>query len=171
MQNFGHKESRERHNSLEALKILSRWAAEENGAVVVKRHPNCVSIDVAEAISAAQSLGVHVTELSIHDIIPRVRAVLTVNSIVGFEALLYLKPVWVLGRCDYDAATTLLGSMEDLEKAIRRAPADISPQKIKCVVSDMANEHISFASEEALSALASSIVNLVQNQISQFGSS
>lgn len=47
-------------------------------------------------------------EYSIHDYLANARTVFTVNSGVGFEALLHNKPVVTFGRCEYDEVTQRL---------------------------------------------------------------
>lgn len=71
-------------------------------AVVVKRHPSCASSEISRFLGEQQEAGnIIVSAGNIHDIIPASLAVCVINSGVGAEALLYEKPVYVFGGCDY----------------------------------------------------------------------
>ncbi|MBP1852091.1 hypothetical protein [Rhizobium halophytocola] len=73
--------------------------------VVVKRHPQCRSVELAGLVSRLEDQGrVTVAYGNIHDIIEKSEAVCVVNSGVGAEALLHAKPVFIFGRADYMAA-------------------------------------------------------------------
>jgi len=81
--------------------------------LVVKRHPRCDSDKIEKTLSkAADKPQIHVVENSIHDIITDAAGIVTVNSGVGFEALLQEKPVINFGDTDYQWATTTLESKE-----------------------------------------------------------
>ena len=70
--------------------------------MVIKRHPNCKAGEMAAFIRNLVDGNIATeTTSSIHDIIPGAQAVVTLNSGVGFESLLYEKPVVCLGRADY----------------------------------------------------------------------
>lgn len=108
---------------LQALEIVAQWAKNGVGKVVVKRHPNCRNRTVERALEAAARCGAYVTQASIHRIIPYTKMVLTVNSSVGFEALLHLKPVLTLGKSDYCWATAAIRSGDDLLHYLKNPPA------------------------------------------------
>jgi hypothetical protein len=84
------------------LDEVMRVAEAHRLAVVIKRHPFCVSPElsrhVERLVSEGKALEVH---SSIHAVIPKAEAVCVVNSGVGAEALLHEKPVYVFGRSDY----------------------------------------------------------------------
>jgi len=70
--------------------------------VVVKRHPMCKAKSISKLLDARQAAGdIVVSTASIHDLIEGSCAVCTVNSSVGIEALLHLKPVYLFGHADY----------------------------------------------------------------------
>lgn len=72
--------------------------------VVVKAHPRATAV----AKSVPVGTHVHVTDASIHNLIPKARAVFTVNSGVGFEALMYRRRVFTTGFSDYVQVTDRL---------------------------------------------------------------
>ena len=76
---------------------------------------------MTEMLRTVVDEGCVVTPASIHQILPRATAVVTVNSGVGFEALLYLKPVVCLGRADYSVAGWDVKKIEDLDAALMPA--------------------------------------------------
>ncbi len=73
--------------------------------VVVKRHPKCRDDEVAGKIAELSSAGaIVVSEDSIHTLVSKSQAVFTVNSGVGSEAIVHLKPIYLFGDADYNCA-------------------------------------------------------------------
>lgn len=101
------------------MERLAEWLPELGFDLVVKRHPKCDSHEMATVL---RSLGarrkVLLTNASIHDVIPGATAVITVNSGVGFESLLYGKRVILAGQADYALATTVVRSEVELRGAL-----------------------------------------------------
>ncbi|EFH13553.1 hypothetical protein ACFFMP_06550 [Pseudoroseomonas cervicalis] len=96
--------------------------------VVVKRHPLCTDRAVAAMLEeVAAHPGVERSAASVHALIPASCCVLTVNSGVGYEALVYDRPVVTLGRADYDRATLALDDPAGAPDAVRRAIARHNP--------------------------------------------
>jgi Capsule polysaccharide biosynthesis protein len=85
--------------------------------VVIKKHPRD---EIMRTHKLERMPHVLLSEDSIHHIIPGSSAVITVNSGVGFEALLHLKPVFTSGHCDYHWVTTKLASREDVQNIPER---------------------------------------------------
>jgi hypothetical protein len=87
--------------------------------IVVKPHPLDKSRKVRQELSILQTRRNHrvtITDASIHDILPGAEAVMTFNSGVGFEALLYEKPVFNFGRSDYGIAGHPIPDEEEMKK-------------------------------------------------------
>ena len=64
-----------------------------------------------------------IDECSIHDLLANCRAVFTVNSGVGFEALLHDRPVYTFGNADYASASTKImfgGCLKNATHAISK---------------------------------------------------
>lgn len=115
-------------DGLTLLRELSRWAQGAGYTVIVKRHPKCVVADVATALKEEQGAGrIVVSNASIHDLISGADAVVTVNSGVGAEALLHLKPVITTGGSDYGAATRVVKNREELRSALDELPKELVP--------------------------------------------
>ena len=73
-----------------------------NEKIIVKLHPKAPrSNSIIQDICSKYSQFEIINNISIHDIIPRCKGVLTINSGVGFESLLHLKPVFCFGKSDY----------------------------------------------------------------------
>ncbi|WP_426958312.1 hypothetical protein [Muricoccus radiodurans] len=90
--------------------------------VIVKRHPHCDSPEVARFLAGLPE-GV-VSTASVHRLIPRSRCVLTLNSGVGFEALMHLKPVVAMGRADYAPLAAELRDPDGVVQAVATARLD-----------------------------------------------
>ena len=87
--------------------------------VVVKRHPFCGSMGVQQCLDELEAAGdILRTDNSIHSIIESARAVLTVNSGVGLEALMHGKSVIVSGGCDYAHAARTVRTREELARVL-----------------------------------------------------
>jgi hypothetical protein len=66
--------------------------------------------------SLADGQNVFVSDANVNDLIVHASAVYTINSGVGFESLLHLKPVITFGRVEYDCVT-FNASTETLDEA------------------------------------------------------
>ena len=80
------------------------WARERDIAVVMKPHPvNRKSMAPFEKLADGHT--VFWSEAHVYDLIAHATGVYTVNSGVGFEALLHLKPVVTFGKVEYDCVS------------------------------------------------------------------
>ena len=107
----------------EWLPALTRAARSRNIPLVVKAHPKDASEETADLLDRIQQLGAQVSTAPIHTLISKSACVVTVNSGVGFEALLHPRPVITLGACDYAAATLPARSVEELEARLTQVLA------------------------------------------------
>jgi len=106
-------------DALTMLRVVTEFFAETPVKVVVKRHPYCRSITIErELASLARQNRVVVARGSIHSLLGNCRAVITVNSGVGLEALLHGKPVIVTGGCDYAQAATVCRDIDSLRQVL-----------------------------------------------------
>jgi hypothetical protein len=95
--------------------------------VVIKRHPQEKLMDITYL---AKEPHVIFSQHSIHQIIPNAKAVITVNSGVGFEALLHKKPVYTAGHCDYHWVTRPLKNIGDIKRIVNTLDNPIDEEKI-----------------------------------------
>jgi hypothetical protein len=106
-------------DSLALLHLMADWGKDKRVKVVVKRHPKCRSPEVARALENYEQVGqIVVSAAAVHDLIRGSLGVVTVNSGVGAEALMHLKPVITTGETDYAAATRAVRTREELEEAL-----------------------------------------------------
>lgn len=104
---------------LEALDCVVKHCEKSGRKVVVKRHPMCKRADVEAALSkVAKSPSAIISSASIHDILPKASAVVTVNSGVGFEALLYQLRVITVGASEYGVVTDRCRTLAELDAAL-----------------------------------------------------
>lgn len=90
------------YDNIKAIHFAHSESSKNNIGLVVKLHP--AENDPAEIdriIKAQEFLGFHISNANTIELIKNANAVITINSTVGMEALLYRKPVKTLGRCLY----------------------------------------------------------------------
>ena len=104
---------------LQLLHLLADWGKSRDLKIVVKRHPKCRSPEVARALELLEGVGqIVVSGGAVHDLVRGADCVVTVNSGVGAESLLQLKPVITTGGADYGAATCQVRTPAELEAAL-----------------------------------------------------
>ena len=88
----------------EVVEGLVAWARKNDIAVVMKPHPaNRKSMVPFEALVDGRNI--FWSEAHVYDLITHATGVYTLNSGVGFEALLHLKPVVTFGKVEYDCVS------------------------------------------------------------------
>ncbi|EJN40119.1 capsule polysaccharide export protein [Pseudomonas sp. GM84] len=91
----------------ELVKTVAEHYLGSTTKVRVKRHPYCNSMTVQKTLDTLlKAEAIEISDASVHDLISGAKAVFTVNSGVGLEALLHSRPVIVTGDCDYAYATS-----------------------------------------------------------------
>jgi Capsule polysaccharide biosynthesis protein len=107
------------------VEALLAWSSRSGVPIVFKPHPaNPKSMREFELLAA--QAGAYWSTAHIHDLIAHARAVATINSGVGFEALLQTKPVITFGRAEYDCVTfhATTNSFEDVWRDACACSAD-----------------------------------------------
>jgi tetratricopeptide (TPR) repeat protein len=90
---------------IELVRTVAEHYFGSSTKVRVKRHPYCNSMSVQKTLNSLTASGaIEMSDASVHDLIAGAKAVFTVNSGVGLEALLHGRPVIVTGECDYSYA-------------------------------------------------------------------
>lgn len=88
----------------EVVEALVSWASKHDVAIVMKPHPaNRKSMASFEIL--ADGRNVFWSEAHVYDLITHATGVYTLNSGVGFEALLHIKPIVTFGRVEYDCVS------------------------------------------------------------------
>ena len=105
-------------DQIQLATLLAEKACEQSMQLLVKRHPLCTDSYIEHRISklAGDYSCVSLTDESVNVLIPGAVVVATVNSGVGFEALLMGVPVIAAGRSDYSFVTDQLQSDNDLRR-------------------------------------------------------
>ena len=106
-------------NVEQALSTTIRFAQMSGQKLIIKGHPaNHAAMhslkrvyvnEMFESMNKGQPpLCAWIDNANIHTLLSHSKAVFTVNSGVGFEAILHQKPVFTFGRADYDCVSTSL---------------------------------------------------------------
>jgi len=120
---------------LDLAAVVARELAQESRRIVFKRYPLCKSEIVSNFLkSVCNETTIIQTKASIHDLIQNAECIITVNSGVGFEALLQLKPVFVAGTCDYQAACHELKIIDDIANIPTKLKAINQSMRIKKIL-------------------------------------
>ncbi len=98
-------------DNLAAIRKAAELAARENASLFVKPHPaETDAASIREIVRLQEDCGFDLVTSPTTDLIKHAHAVVTINSTVGLEAMLYGKRVVSLGRCfyrDFDRARLL----------------------------------------------------------------
>ena len=98
-----------------------------NHKLIVKGHPvNPGSMETLKEITAKYPHATWMEGVSIHDLLPKAKMVVVVNSGTGMEALLRSVPVATFGRCEYDCVTHQVRGETSLVDALRDPWFDIA---------------------------------------------
>jgi capsular polysaccharide biosynthesis protein len=88
----------------EMVEMVWKRFASSGYAVVVKRHPLCRDVRVSSLLERLSNSGsIVLREDSIHRLTANAEAVISVNSSVGSEAAIHLKPIYCFGASEYGA--------------------------------------------------------------------
>ncbi|EJM65082.1 capsule polysaccharide export protein [Pseudomonas sp. GM50] len=154
---------------LDVVEALVAWARKNGVAIVLKPHPaNMKSMKSFESLADGET--VFYSDANIQDLINHSLAVYTINSGVGFEALLQLKPVVTFGRVEYDCVSfnANLNNLDEAWGYIRGCSVPELELKyskfvnwfLECYAVDMSN---SDASSLRLNEIAAQVVLKVCN--------
>ncbi|WP_428024385.1 hypothetical protein [Arcobacter sp.] len=108
------------HSYFEPIKLIEsviKIVKKHNIPLVIKRHPRCTSNTLKELLLKYENKEeVIIYDGSIHNAIAKCETVYVINSGVGFEALLHLKPVITFGKSDYMGVTRNVKNLQEIEK-------------------------------------------------------
>ena len=97
----------------QVIKILSK----QNIPLVIKKHPRCQDKELDEYLNKQLKKGkIILFNGSIHEAIEKATTVYTINSGVGFESLLHLKPVVSFGKSDYMSMTKSVKVLDEIKQ-------------------------------------------------------
>jgi hypothetical protein len=90
--------------------------------LIVKDHPQRMGALPKKAVDTISEYATPISpSVSAHDVIQNASAVVTLNNTVGYESVMYGKPVISLGESIYDAYTTKVGDINTLDERIATA--------------------------------------------------
>ena len=123
------------HSSFDPLYLLHTLVAilyEKKIPLVIKRHPKCEDEALYKQLLAyAKEKKIILYEGSIHNAIAKASTVYVINSGVGFEALMHLKPVVTFGRSDYMNMTYIIKDLAQIKNKAFYELSTLKKQKIK----------------------------------------
>lgn len=97
----------------EILNKLIDLYKDSDTKIVVKKHPKCTDIELDEFLSKlVKEKKIVLFSGSVHQAIKDAKVIYTINSGVGFEALLHLKDVVVFGLSEYNHVTTRVKDLD-----------------------------------------------------------
>jgi len=100
--------------------------------LVVKRHPFCDNKLLEKILfNYEKQKKIILFNGSIHDALSKASTIYVINSGVGFEALMHLKPVVTFGKSDYMSVTKHITNLEEIDKNPWYAIDDEKRDKIK----------------------------------------
>lgn len=103
-------------NPIELFKKVVKILNKKNIALVVKRHPLCENEELNTLLTKySKQKRIILFNGSIHEAIAKASSVYVINSGVGFEALMHLKPVVTFGKSDYMHITRNIKNLEEIE--------------------------------------------------------
>ncbi|KAI2689528.1 capsular biosynthesis protein [Pseudomonas sp. TNT3] len=89
-------------DNIDAINLSYKKASEENLELVVKIHPaENSSLEISRISKAQKSMGFRISNDNTVDLLKNAHTIITINSTVGLEGLLFGKKVIPLGRCFY----------------------------------------------------------------------
>jgi hypothetical protein len=105
------------YTEVDVVRTVLEWSTRTGVAVVFKPHP-VNKKSMASFAEMAKSANAYWSTAHVQDLIKHATGVFTINSGVGFEALLQLKPVVTFGRAEYDCVC-FKGNLENIADAWR----------------------------------------------------
>lgn len=101
---------------IDVINSLVEWAEKNRKHIVFKKHPvNLKSMEPFEPIIQSSKF-CRWSDANINDLIKGSKGILTINSGVGFEAILHKKPVVTFGKIEYDVITHK-GKLDNISQA------------------------------------------------------
>jgi len=98
---------------LDLIKRIIEILSNKNINIVIKKHPKCNNKELFDLLEFyVKRNKIILYEGSIHNAISKATTIYTINSGVGFESLLHLKPVVTFGKSDYMQMTRNIKNLE-----------------------------------------------------------
>jgi len=105
------------YKPIELIKKIVKILNKHNIPLVIKQHPRCQSEKLKKLLlKYSKQEKIILYNGSIHEAIAKAKTIYTINSGVGFEALLHLKPVITFGKSDYMSMTKNLKNLDTIKE-------------------------------------------------------
>ncbi|MFC7193469.1 hypothetical protein ACFQL4_00505 [Halosimplex aquaticum] len=115
------------------VEYLSR-SVPTNHKLVTKDHPQQLGAQPRRAVDTIARYSIPLApSYHTHEVIENASAVVTLNNTVGYEALLYGKPVITLGKAFYDDYTYKVDDINDIDRTIKYAVNSGGPSEEKII--------------------------------------
>jgi len=119
--------------------------------VVVKRHPYCKSIAIETILETLSKQGmIQISTASVHDLIGEAEVVYTVNSGVGLETLMHMKPLVITGASDYMYGVTALAKTLDELQTVMSTTMEVDRRRVLELFYYYTNQYTIPADDDAL---------------------
>lgn len=116
-------------DQMQALQAVADWAKDAGVALVLKEHP-ANRPSMAEFRARFSGPGITWSEAHVHDLLRHSRGVITLNSGVGFEAILAGRPLVTLARGMYDTIG-VAASTSNIAESWRAAVAEDEDERMQ----------------------------------------
>ena len=122
-------------NELDLIDILAQVLPKLGYDLVIKRHPKCnEELIEKKLLELSAHQNIEIIDAPIFVILQKASAVVTVNSGVGLEALLYGKRVITTGAAEYAYATNVVKNSNELLDALTSLDNPVDLFKIKSFI-------------------------------------
>lgn len=154
------------YSELEIIESLTQWATDRKIHIVFKKHPaNLKAMKPFEGL-VQDSKYCRWSDASIYDLIKYSIATYTINSGVGFEALLLQKPVATFGRVEYDQVTVKAtpSSLDDVYSKVCNYPVEDLTKEFSQFLNWYCNDFcidLSLQRQQVLKRLTNKIIGLM----------
>lgn len=111
-----------------ALEAVVAWSRREGIPLVLKGHPANMR-SMAEFMRLYQGEGIYWSNAHVHDLLKYAKGVITLNSGVGFEAIVAGRPLVTLARAEYDAASHR-ATLDTIASAWKAATTEDEDQRL-----------------------------------------
>lgn len=153
---------------VEIIQRLAEIVSQFDRDIVLKRHPLCTSEAMGRLLGELKNHPrIHVSDASIHRLIPACSAVLVFNSGVGLQALIHGKPVFSMAASEYRHMTTCIEILDDLGHVFRPTP-EFQNERIRQQIGHLLNEYLVDITDRA--AIERRLANHIEHYVEQSGS-
>lgn len=129
-------------NQYRSIEIVLHELEGTENLLIIKRHPydqSAETTEFLETISANRNC--IVSDGNVHDLIQHCEVTFCVNSGVGMEAILHLKPVITVGMCDYNFVTETARNESDLRRLVNNFNPKPDSNKMKAFIYYFFHKH------------------------------